>query len=197
MFCAWEKFYFFETVFFAWENYLLWESISGHVAQLHWTSAIGMTVMIKLFYIGLGWGGGWGWLVGWYSQVSWQACGHMWRRPHNLLLLLLATSSGAQTRKCPGGRSLSGRHTPNLPPAPTTCSVADWSPGKFDHLVPEFGKNEFVTKYLWNHNLLCPIQWKREDCAFKLWGRGDWSKSWGNMTLNCKKLWLYCEQCKK
>ena len=51
-----------------------------------------------------------------------------------------------------------------------TCQtpVAAWSPWKFDHLVPKFGKNEFVTK-IFMEIIYC------ED-----WGRGGVSKSWGN-----------------
>ena len=61
---------------------------------------------------------------GWYSQVSWLACAHMWRRPHNLLPL-----AGAVPVACLVGPCLAllssqrGRSTPNLHLPDPSCGL--------------------------------------------------------------------------
>ena len=61
---------------------------------------------------------------GWYSQVSWLACAHMWRRPHNLLPLAGAVPVACLVGPClPLLSSQRGRSTPNLHLPDPSCGL--------------------------------------------------------------------------
>lgn len=102
-----------------------------------------MAVTIILFYVQFEWG-----VVGIRRYPDWHAPPICGAAPITCSCSCKQLELAAQTLGCPGGRARD-RHTPNLP-ATWDTPVAAWSPGKFDHLVPEFGKNEFVTKiFIW------------------------------------------------